>query len=145
LCPNDPNKVFPGTCGCGVSDMDTDSDGTLDCNDQCPNDPNKVAPGNCGCGVVEYSGCITSISSTVSNVSIDVFPNPYTKETTVYVNSLSSSSYELQIVDSKETVVYINEHSTNTSISVGENLSSGMYFGRIIMNDEVLTFKIVKQ
>ncbi|MEM6317024.1 MAG: T9SS type A sorting domain-containing protein [Bacteroidota bacterium] len=49
-CPNDPNKVNPGICGCGVADQDSDNDGTPDCNDKCPNDPNKTAPGSCGCG-----------------------------------------------------------------------------------------------
>jgi hypothetical protein len=50
-CPNDPNKIAPGVCGCGVPDTDSDHDGTPDCNDACPNDPNKTAPGACGCGV----------------------------------------------------------------------------------------------
>ncbi|MFC1495504.1 carboxypeptidase regulatory-like domain-containing protein, partial [Thermodesulfobacteriota bacterium] len=31
-CPEDPNKVEPG-CGCGLVDIDTDLDGTPDCND----------------------------------------------------------------------------------------------------------------
>jgi len=53
LCPNDPNKIAPGICGCGVSDVDTDGDLTADCNDACPNDPNKIAPGICGCGVAD--------------------------------------------------------------------------------------------
>ncbi|MBK8614048.1 MAG: T9SS type A sorting domain-containing protein [Flavobacteriales bacterium] len=52
-CPNDPNKIAPGICGCGVADTDTDSDGTANCNDGCPNDPNKIAPGQCGCGVAD--------------------------------------------------------------------------------------------
>jgi len=50
-CPSDGGKTAPGTCGCGVADTDTDSDGTLDCLDSCPNDPNKTVPGACGCGV----------------------------------------------------------------------------------------------
>jgi hypothetical protein len=50
-CPDDPNKTSPGLCGCGVSDVDTDGDGTPDCNDSCPNDPQKTSPGVCGCGV----------------------------------------------------------------------------------------------
>ncbi len=50
-CPNDPNKINPGECGCGIPDTDTDNDGTVDCNDNCPNDPNKTDPGQCGCGV----------------------------------------------------------------------------------------------
>jgi len=52
-CPNDPNKIDPGICGCGVADIDTDSDGTLDCIDNCPSDPNKIGPGICGCGVAD--------------------------------------------------------------------------------------------
>jgi hypothetical protein len=50
-CPNDPLKIAPGICGCGVADTDTDMDGTPNCNDGCPNDPLKIAPGVCGCGV----------------------------------------------------------------------------------------------
>ncbi|MBK7553483.1 MAG: thrombospondin type 3 repeat-containing protein [Flavobacteriales bacterium] len=50
-CPNDPNKIAPGQCGCGISDADGDGDGTANCNDGCPSDPNKIAPGVCGCGV----------------------------------------------------------------------------------------------
>ncbi len=52
-CPNDPNKIAPGVCGCGVPDIDSDGDGTMNCNDGCPNDPNKIAPGQCGCGVAD--------------------------------------------------------------------------------------------
>ncbi|MEI7877865.1 MAG: MopE-related protein, partial [Planctomycetota bacterium] len=52
-CPVDANKTTPGTCGCGVADTDTDSDGTPDCTDGCPTNPNKTAPGTCGCGVAD--------------------------------------------------------------------------------------------
>jgi len=40
-CPNDPNKIVPGACGCGVADTDSDGDGTPDCHDACPNDPKQ--------------------------------------------------------------------------------------------------------
>ena len=52
-CPADGAKCSAGTCGCGVADTDSDSDGTADCNDGCPNDANKTAPGTCGCGVAD--------------------------------------------------------------------------------------------
>lgn len=32
-CPDDPEKIDPGLCGCGTSDADTDDDGTPDCDD----------------------------------------------------------------------------------------------------------------
>ncbi|UCE58268.1 MAG: hypothetical protein JSU63_12590 [Phycisphaerales bacterium] len=50
-CPLDPEKTFPGQCGCGTAETgDTDNDGVLDCFDGCANDPNKLEPGICGCG-----------------------------------------------------------------------------------------------
>lgn len=75
-CPNDPNKVAPGACGCGVVDLDSDNDGVADCVDNCPTtanadqydsdydgvgdacdgcpyDPNKNDPGVCGCFVAD--------------------------------------------------------------------------------------------
>jgi hypothetical protein len=51
LCPEDPNKTEPGICGCGVKDIDSDSDGIFDCNDECPANPNKTEPGICGCNI----------------------------------------------------------------------------------------------
>jgi hypothetical protein len=50
-CPLDPAKQNGGLCGCGVSDLDSDGDGTPNCLDNCPNDPLKTEPGICGCGV----------------------------------------------------------------------------------------------
>ncbi|MBU0618552.1 MAG: hypothetical protein KKI02_12615 [Planctomycetes bacterium] len=35
-CPDDPDKVEPGDCGCGVADADADGDGIADCDDNCP-------------------------------------------------------------------------------------------------------------
>lgn len=32
-CPDDPDKIDPGICGCGTSDADTDGDGIPDCDD----------------------------------------------------------------------------------------------------------------
>jgi hypothetical protein len=57
-CPDDPNKLAPGACGCGVADNDADQDGTPDCEDGCPLDPAKVDPGACGCGTpdVDHDG-----------------------------------------------------------------------------------------
>jgi Tol biopolymer transport system component len=53
FCPDDPAKLFPGVCGCGIPDTDTDRDRVPDCQDGCPNDPAKIAPGVCGCGVAD--------------------------------------------------------------------------------------------
>ncbi len=52
-CPDDPDKMVPGVCGCGIPDVDSDGDGTLDCLDNCSSDPDKVDPGTCGCGTAD--------------------------------------------------------------------------------------------
>ena len=77
-CPNDPNKIAAGACGCGNTDVpttwyaDNDGDGFGDPNnsqagftcdqpmghvanntDLCPTDINKQVPGACGCGVAD--------------------------------------------------------------------------------------------
>jgi hypothetical protein len=52
-CPADPRKRVKGLCGCGVADVDLNSNGRVDCEDKvdrCPRDPNKLDPGFCGCG-----------------------------------------------------------------------------------------------
>lgn len=54
-CPDDASKLAPGVCGCGVPDVDGDSDDAPDCIDQCPTDPAKTMPGECGCGASETS------------------------------------------------------------------------------------------
>lgn len=52
-CPGDSSKLNPGACGCGEADIDTDTDGILDCFDGCPSDPLKTSAGVCGCGVAD--------------------------------------------------------------------------------------------
>lgn len=53
VCPDDPDKLEAGVCGCGIPDTDTDADGTPDCNDICVDDPFKIEEGICGCGEVD--------------------------------------------------------------------------------------------
>jgi len=41
-CPNDPDKLSPGQCGCGVPEFDNDADTVADCLDQCPNADDRL-------------------------------------------------------------------------------------------------------
>ena len=49
-CPDDPEKLDAGMCGCGLPETDSDGDGFPDCVDMCPDDAVKSYPGTCGCG-----------------------------------------------------------------------------------------------
>jgi hypothetical protein len=66
-CPNDPLKIAPGSCGCGVADTDSDGDGTPNCNDGCPNDASKTAPGQCGCGAPDTDSDGDGVANCVDN------------------------------------------------------------------------------
>jgi hypothetical protein len=50
-CPNDPAKLEPGDCGCGVAETDTDFDTVPDCIDNCPDVPNATQADCDGDGV----------------------------------------------------------------------------------------------
>ncbi len=41
-CPEDPEKIAPGVCGCGVPDVDSDADTVPDCHDQCPSADDRM-------------------------------------------------------------------------------------------------------
>ena len=47
-CPSDPAKLEPGTCGCGISDVDTDGDGRPDCFDLAPAIRSRSSRGTAG-------------------------------------------------------------------------------------------------
>ena len=57
-CPDDPLKVAPGICGCGLSESDADGDGVMDClsdagsdgGDDNPNDDASDGPGDASGG-----------------------------------------------------------------------------------------------
>ncbi len=75
-CPEDPNKTDAGDCGCGVADIDSDTDGILDCQDDCPDDTNKLSPEVCGCGLpeqdtAELAGCASLKSALIHRYNFE--------------------------------------------------------------------------
>lgn len=74
LCPLDPQKSEPGSCGCDKVDEDVDGDGTFDCVDDCPDDSDKTEPGFCGCGFTEEDSDQDGIPDCVDNC-VDVENN----------------------------------------------------------------------
>jgi hypothetical protein len=48
-CPFDAGKTTPGSCGCGVSEVNLDNDPFPGCIDRCDSDSNNLTLGDCGC------------------------------------------------------------------------------------------------
>ncbi|MDB4976991.1 MAG: symbB, partial [Myxococcaceae bacterium] len=49
-CPAS-DRDWGGLCGCTGSDVDSDKDGTPDCDESCPGSPDRLAGGVCGCAL----------------------------------------------------------------------------------------------
>ncbi|MFH1503605.1 MAG: MopE-related protein [Candidatus Diapherotrites archaeon] len=64
-CDNDANKIVPGICGCGVPDVDTDSDGVFDCEDNCINTPN---PNQADCNDNDVGDACDSINPDATEI-----------------------------------------------------------------------------
>jgi ELWxxDGT repeat protein len=99
-CPDDANKIATGSCGCGVADVDTDLDGSFDCNDSCPSDPAKTTAGVCGCGVADADkdgngqlDCQDDVAITVAPGGLRVRVNAKKKEMIFTVPNTSGVRY----------------------------------------------------
>lgn len=80
LCPDDPDKVYAGACGCGVPDTDIDVDGIWDCYD--PDDDNDgiediVEDSGPNQGDSNLDGILDSQQPNVGSITVD--------NTTIYI------------------------------------------------------------
>ena len=70
LCPADPLKFAPGQCGCGVLDLDTDSDGTADCVDT--DNDNDGVPDSSDTNTLDPAVCADSDLDTCDDCAVGV-------------------------------------------------------------------------
>jgi len=78
LCPDDPDKLEAGQCGCGNPEDDFDGDDVANCVDACPVDADKSQPGVCGCGAPDVDAdsdnltdCIEGCPNDPTNAACD--------------------------------------------------------------------------
>ncbi|MBC7451101.1 MAG: carbohydrate-binding protein [Cytophagales bacterium] len=75
----------------------------------------------------------------------DFYPNPFTGNATFKINSKKDETVSIKIIDMKGAVCYSSEtFNSNEDISIGNELSSGIYSVVVVFGDAVKTFKIVK-
>ena len=76
---------------------------------------------------------------------INTFPNPFSNELTVKVESAQSQNMRLSVTDMIGKQVYVsNQYSTNQEIKLGEKLPDGILLIRAEFDNQVRTCKVVK-
>jgi hypothetical protein len=100
-------------------------------------------------GMVSYSRTIT-VNNTTAIYSASVTPNPFSGSLQLDMMSPSGGKAIIAITDLSGKVIteqnyFCNEGPNRLSIDHLDALKAGMYFVTIIMNDEVITQKVIKQ
>ena len=99
---------------------------------------------------VDYNGTQNSSSlASVTNeqsLTATVYPNPFDKTINLLVSSREIYKVKVQITDLSGKVLYSSDqYTTNQTILLGQELTSGMYVLEIVSPTAVKTFKIVKE
>jgi hypothetical protein len=87
---------------------------------------------------------VIAVSSDNIGLAILVSPNPFQDETKAIFRSLSETSCLVDILDVSGKIAYSAVHPTNTEISLGEGLPSGVYIVSMKGSSEVKNVRIVK-
>lgn len=93
-------------------------------------------------GTTSLSKVVTVFNDKASSLSL--YPNPFTKETNLRIQSKFDYKINIRILDTSGKNLYSSEHSTNENISVGEHLSDGVYIVEILSEYENKRVRVVK-
>jgi|GEM_PF-897336 beta-glucanase (GH16 family) len=138
-CPNDPDKVAAGNCGCGKTEQSC-----LDCAgvvngtatiDHC----NVCTGGTTGLAACTTTGTISSINST----SMLIYPQPFENTTKVELKN-GSVIESISIYSSTGSLAYSRSGIASTEIEIGESIAEGLYTVIIQTQDGLYTSKFVK-
>jgi hypothetical protein len=137
-CPNDPEKIAAGNCGCGNTETSC-----LDC----AGVPNGTAfLDNCSVcvgGTTGKTACVTTATKNGTSTDISVSPQPFQTATTIKLENLGIIK-SITIVNVSGALVEQKQNINATEIVLGESLASGMYSVIIYTENEVFTTKIIK-
>jgi hypothetical protein len=77
--------------------------------------------------------------------NVSIYPNPFTNSTRLKVSSRKDQNISLKIFMITGELIYNSDrYLTNQVITLGDNLSSGVYFLEVIYDDKVKVIKLVK-
>jgi hypothetical protein len=93
-------------------------------------------------GDLHYSKTISV--SRFTEVQISLYPNPYTKETNLYVPSSVSDELFVKLTDLSGKTLYSYEFKTNEPIQIGRGLPAGVYILQLFWEDKSKVIKLIK-
>ncbi|HEY2726390.1 MAG TPA: T9SS type A sorting domain-containing protein, partial [Parafilimonas sp.] len=76
---------------------------------------------------------------------VDVFPNPSSNYFLLKINTSSNEKIEIFVTDVYGKKVYQYEDNSKEKYLLGQELSSGIYFVKIIQGESIKTLKLIKQ
>ncbi len=92
----------------------------------------------------------TSIANTTNETAINIYPNPFTNATTLTFSLTENAIVKIELVDvlGKQIQLYSNKNQSvgKHQIAINANelgLSKGMYFLKLMVNEEVTTTKVI--
>src|SRR6185312_8098071 len=99
---------------------------------------------------VDYNGTQTtsSLASVTNDQSItaSVYPNPFNKAINLIVSAREVYKVKVQITNLTGKVLFTSDqYTTNQTISLGQDLTAGVYILEVISPTDAKTFKIIKE
>lgn len=166
LCPADPAKISPGTCGCGIPDTDTDQDGLADCIDSCPTLAGEVG-GPCDDGDpttvndVITTECVCEGTITIGiaepgqarGTIVSLYPNPHVSGMIhVDIDGLSAANGQVLIAIHDVSGRLVHQGSimavggkAHIAMDLSKETARGWYMVEVITNDHRYLKRLVMQ
>jgi hypothetical protein len=85
-------------------------------------------------------GVVTSINK-IATVS----PNPFDQQFVLTFNNTNDAAFEITLSDSNGKIVSQHTGTGNSFVHTGEQLATGLYIGKVVLNENVYVFKVVKK
>ncbi|MFL5730419.1 MAG: T9SS type A sorting domain-containing protein [Cytophagaceae bacterium] len=96
-------------------------------------------------GGSSYSHVMSVNNSSSSEISVNLYPNPFSNETNLYVSSGDKQKLSIKIYDvTGKTVFASDDYFTNEKITLGNDLPEGLYVLKVFHGQSSHTYKIAK-
>jgi len=106
-----------------------------------------VGTNDCGNGVSSsiILSNVTGVEDLAFSADVNVAPNPFENNFTLNATEAFADAYSVKIFNSLGALVYSSDVTNATSLTLGDNLSAGLYVIQVAKGERVLQTRIVKK